>query len=252
MSNCHTVFHMCWLSLGYLKFLSAPWLVSLLSILFPMLISFQINDFCYFVSCWQYALEMHEKETEPNSKQSLRVQLNDKRFEYLCNAMQWQKKNTVEKERKKMYLNCIYVHIRIYIFHEFVLEHALGNRINVYCPSQSCRHQTIKWRNWAKTENKVPNSVWTEKKREKMNEKKKKLQNYQRNLSCRSINHDFNRTEMLLCVCSFIFFHSLFSWFSFLFARSKTNHVRPACVRARSAHVCNTKTFNFKLLEFSL
>lgn len=169
MSNCHTVFHMCWLSLGYLKFLSAPWHFSLLSILFPMPDIISYKRFLLLCILLTICFGNARKRNRTKYKTVTSCSIERQTLEYLCNAMQWQKKRREREE--KMYLNCIYVHIRIYIFHEFVLEHALGNRINVYCPSQSCRHQTIKWRNSAKTENKVPNSVWTVEK-ERENEKK--------------------------------------------------------------------------------
>lgn len=68
MSNCHTVWldsHGLSAVAARLKFLSAP--VSMYSIILclffstTMLISFHINDFCYFVSRWQYAWNRKNK-----------------------------------------------------------------------------------------------------------------------------------------------------------------------------------------------
>lgn len=121
--------------------------------------------------------------------------------------------------------------IRIYIFHEFVLEHALGNRINVYCPSQSCRHQTSKWRNWASAKKqrqamlqlgsktgrkKVTTTTMTTTTRENTELSTRPIMSihkswFQQDRKCYC---ECMCECIWVCVCvQFIFFHSLFSWF---------------------------------------
>lgn len=132
--------------------------------------------------------------------------------------------HTSRKKEGKRDKDCCYN--AIYIFHEFVLEHALGNRINVYCPQSilSPSNEQMK-KQWSmelfikKTETQNIKHPSKPRQREYIiyNE------NYQRDLSCRSINHDFNRTENV-CVCVIVYFLP----FIFLVIRS------PFCVFVRN------------------
>lgn len=141
--------HVCWLSLGCSKFLLPPAEYVERIFFFSSLISFHINDFGYFVSCWQYAFNMNKKLYK--WKQSHRVRLNDteRQRPYICSLMQRRGEKHIEKVSEMHFM-----YIRTYIFHESVLKHGIGNRINVYCLSQSRRHQTTKWRNCKTTSTK--------------------------------------------------------------------------------------------------
>lgn len=175
--------HVCWLSLGYLNsfyrlctqfeahhsfFSRAFWSQSSST----MLISFHINDFCYFVSGWQYAMYYIKQQAKKGELKTVtscsiewhthtRYRQRGKRLGMLLYEYKMQKKSPGQQREKSLFELHFMCTIRIYIFHEFVLEHALGNRINVYCPSQSCRHQTSKWRNWASAKKTTPGNVTT-------------------------------------------------------------------------------------------
>lgn len=239
MSNCHTQCSTCvdclWVIRNFYRLHRVCLFSSSLSpISSTMLISFHINDFCYFVSYWQYALNLErEKKTKRNkSKQQNKTQNSHFVFNWERHTdFEYTHRNAMQKCCREKVAELHLCYIRIYIFHEFVLEHALGNRINVYCSSQSCRHQTSKWRNCERKKKQTRIRYTT---RHSTVQKKTGRKRETTELSTKpimSIHKSWFQQDRNVIVCMFVYFLP----FTFLVIRSfllaQTNHVRPASER---------------------